>query len=99
LPYLDEVTVRIAHIAAQFMAVGIEGLGEELGTFLGPIFVAGTNVGDAKIEEAAHANEILRRCEPYIGLVGSRTTAGVENDPGILELDVAGVFLFYDLSP
>jgi hypothetical protein len=84
---LDQVATRIAHLTAQFHSVVVERLGEELRTFRGPIFVAGENVGYAKIEEAAHPLQILGRSEPYIGLVGRRTTAGVEDDPGILKLD------------
>ena len=76
----------------------VEWLGEELRTFRGPSFVAGANVCHAKIEEAAHPLQILGRSEPYIGLVGRRTTAGVEDDPGILQLDVAGIFPSYDSS-
>jgi hypothetical protein len=49
---LDEVAVRIAHATTQFVAVVIEGLGEELSAFLRPISVAGANVCDAQIEEA-----------------------------------------------
>jgi hypothetical protein len=57
------------------------------------------NVCDAQIEEAAHAIQIVRRREQYIWLVRRRATAGVEDDPGILQLDVAGIFLFYDFPP
>jgi len=44
---LYEVTVRITHVAAQFVAVIIERLGEELSAFLGPLFIACVNVCDA----------------------------------------------------
>jgi hypothetical protein len=37
-------------------------------------------------------------CEPYIGLVWRRTSAGVKDDPGIFQLDVAGIFFLYDFS-
>jgi hypothetical protein len=80
---LDEVTVRITHVAAQFVAMIIEGLGEELSAFLGPIFIACVNVCDAQIEEATHAIQIMWWREPYIGLVRRRTSAGVKDDPGI----------------
>src|SRR5258708_36738833 len=36
--------------------------------------------------------------DPYIGLVGRRTSAGGKDDPGIFQLDVAGIFLLYDFS-
>jgi hypothetical protein len=57
---LDEVTVRITHVAAQFVAMIIEGLGEELSAFLGPLFIARVNVCDAQIEEATYAIQIIR---------------------------------------
>src|SRR3981189_2028197 len=98
LANLDEVAVRITHVAAQFMAVIIEGLGEEPSALLGPLFIACVNVCDAPIEEAAHPIQISGWREPYIGLVRRRTSAGIEDDPGILQLDVAGIFLLHDFS-
>jgi hypothetical protein len=35
---LDEVAVRITHVAAQFAAVIIEELGKDSSAFLGPLF-------------------------------------------------------------
>src|SRR3977135_2358580 len=95
---LDDVAVRITHVTAQFVAVIIEGLGEKPSAFLGPLFIACVNVCDAQIEEAAHAIRIIWWREPYVRLVRRRTSAGVEDDPGILQLDVAGIFLLHDVS-
>src|SRR5262245_619140 len=78
---LDEVTVRITHVAAQFAAMIIEGLGEELSPFLGPILIARVNVCDAQIEETTHAIQIMWWREQYIRLVRRRTSAGVKDDP------------------
>ena len=58
---LDEVAIRITHVAPQFVAVVIERLGNKLSAFFGPIFIAGMNVCDAQIKEAAHAIQIVRR--------------------------------------
>ena len=74
---LDEVTVRITHVTAQFVTKIIEGLGEELCAFLGPIFIACVNVCNAQIEEATHAVEVMWWREPYIRLVRRRTSARV----------------------
>lgn len=74
------------------MPMVVERLGEEVGSLCAPLFVAGPNVGDAQVEEAVHAFEILRRFEKDFGLVGRRASTGVENNPGLGEFDVAGIF-------
>jgi len=68
LPDLDDVAVGIAHVTAPFAAVIVERLGEEVGALGGPFPVAGTDVGDAEIQEAAHA--------VWVGGV-SRNTSGL----------------------
>src|SRR4029077_6524683 len=50
------------------------------------------DVGDAQIDEAVHTVQILRGFEDHFGLVGRRAATGIENNPGVGELDVAGIF-------
>ena len=89
---LDEVAVGIAHVAAPFPTVVVERLGEEERSFDAPLFVTGPDVGDAQVEEAIHPVEIQRGFEEDIGLVRRRAATRIENDPGIGELDIAGIF-------
>src|SRR5208282_3125055 len=52
---LDDVAVWIAHVAAPFPAVRIDPwLGNKERAFGAPLFVAGPDVGDTQIQEAAH---------------------------------------------
>jgi hypothetical protein len=89
---LDEVAVGITHVATPFPAVIVQRFGEEERSFVAPFFVAGPDVGDAQVEEAIHSVEIRRSFEEDLRLVGSRTATGIENDPGVRQLDVARIF-------
>src|SRR5215472_2505202 len=89
---LDEVPVGITHVATPFPAVIVQRLSKKERAFVAPLFVAGPDVGDPQIEEAIHSVEIRRCFEKNLWLVWSRATAGIENDPGIRQLDVAGIF-------
>jgi hypothetical protein len=70
----------------------VERFGKKERSFVAPLFVAGPDVGDTQIEEAIHSVEIRGCFEEDLWLVGSRATAGIENDPGISQLDVARIF-------
>jgi len=72
--------------------VVVERLGEEERSFGAPLFVTGPDVGDTQVKEAVHPVEIRKGFEEDLGLVGRRAAAGIENDPGIGQLDVAGIF-------
>ena len=61
--------------------------------------VAGPDVGDAQVKEAIHSVEIRRGFEEDLWLVGSRATAGIENDPRISQLDVAGIVWLDQFPP
>jgi hypothetical protein len=89
---LDEVAVGIAHVTTPFPTVIVERFGEEDRSLGAPLFVTGPNVGDAQVEEAVHRVEIRRGFEEDCGLIGRRATTGIENDPGIGQPDVAGIF-------
>ena len=53
--------------------------------------MAGPDIRDTQIKEAIDSVQIRRCFKNDLWLVGSRATAGIENDPGISQLDVAGV--------
>jgi hypothetical protein len=88
---LDEVAVGITHVAAPFPAVIVHRLGKKERSLVAPLFVAGPDVGDTQVKEAIHSVEIRRCFKEDLWLVGRRATAGIENDPGISQLDVAGI--------
>src|SRR5271165_6439382 len=98
LPHFDEIAVGIAHVAAQLPAVIVEWLRQELSAFGLPLPVAGPDVGDAQIQEAADAIAVGRRRKKNFGLVGSWTAAGIQNDPGVRQLDVTGILQLNDLA-
>ena len=56
-----------------------------------PLLVAGPDVGDAQIEKAICSVQIRRCFKKDLWLIESRATAGIENDPRIRRLDVAGI--------
>ena len=88
---LDEVAVRITHVAAPFPAVIVYWLGKKERSFVAPLFVAGPYVGDTQIKKAIYSVQIRRCFEKDLWFVGSRATAGIENDPRISQLDVTGI--------
>ena len=55
-----------------------------------PFFVAGPDVGDTQVKEAIHSVEIRGCFKEHLWLVRSGATAGIQDDPGVSELDVAG---------
>ena len=79
---LDKVAVGITHEAAPLPTVIVERLGKKERSFFASLFVTGPYVGDTQVEEAIHSVEIRRCFEKDLWLVGSRATAGIENDPG-----------------
>jgi hypothetical protein len=59
--------------------------------YFAPLFVAGPYVGDTQVKEAIHSVEIRRCFKQHLWLVRSGATAGIQNGPGVSELDVAGI--------
>jgi hypothetical protein len=92
LAAFDEIAVGITHVATLFPAVIVQRLSEEESSLVAPLFVAGPDVGDAEVKKAIHSIEIRRGFEEDSWLVGSRAAAGIENDPGVSQLDVARIF-------
>jgi hypothetical protein len=88
----DGIAVGITHVATPFPAVIVQRLSKEESSLVGPLFAAGQDGGDAEVKKAIHSIEIRRGFEEDSWLVGSRTAVGIENDPGVSQLDVAGDF-------
>src|SRR5262245_14732721 len=65
-------------------------------SFVAPFLVAGPDVSDPQVEQATRSVELPRSLEEDRRLVGSRATAGIENEPGVRQLDVAGVLRLDD---
>jgi hypothetical protein len=91
LANLDKVAVGIAHVTTPFPAAVVERFAEEERSFGAPLFVTGPDVGDSQVEEGVHSVEILRSFEQDLRLVGRRAATRIEDDPGVDQLDVAGI--------
>src|SRR5207244_12658236 len=86
LPDFNQVAVWVAEVAAGFLPVVDWGC-EEVGASLAPGLVDGLDVGDADVQEAAHAIGILWRLENDARLVVRRPAADVDDDPAVRERD------------
>src|SRR6266566_8504491 len=86
LPDFDQVAVRVAEVAASFLPAVDWGC-EEVGATLAPGLVGGLDVGDADVQEAAHAIGILWRLENDGRLVVCGSAADVDDDPAVRERD------------
>src|SRR3954453_1356640 len=84
LPNLDQVPVRIAHVAADLGAPVLRRR-EELGPARAPLLVHGLDVGHADVEEAADPIRVPRRLERDGGLVLRGAAADVDDDPAVGE--------------
>ena len=86
LPDLDNVTVRIADIAANLAVLGY-WLRDELSSSTFPQFIARLDIRNAEIHKAA---DVIRvgDAECYRRLVGCRPAANVKNHPDVRKLKV-----------
>src|SRR5215472_10132931 len=86
LPDLDNVTIRIADVAANLSVLG-NWLGDELGSTALPELEARLNIRNAEIHKAV---DVIRvgDAERYRRLIGSRPAPDVYNHPEIRELKV-----------
>src|SRR6202046_3829185 len=89
---LDQVAVGVPHITAPFVPVIVERLGEKDSSLGAPFFVASLNVGYSQIQEAVRSVWIRRRFEDHLGLIRRRPAPGIQNEPGVCQLDVARIF-------
>src|SRR5215469_4150343 len=88
LPKFDNIAIRIANIAARLAVLGLR-LRDELGSPASPQFIASLNIGNADIHKAAHAIRIGGDTECDRRLVGCRTTADVDDEPRVRDLEVS----------
>jgi hypothetical protein len=86
LPDFDQVAVWVAEVAAGFLPAVDWGC-EEVGASLAPGLVDRLDVGDADVQEAAHAIGILWRLENDARLVVCGSAADVDDDPAVRERD------------
>lgn len=82
LPDLDEVAVRIADVAPRFAVLFLR-LRDEFGSPRSPCLVAGVNVCNPDIHEAADAVRVGGDRESHRWFVGCRTTADVDDEPRV----------------
>jgi hypothetical protein len=73
--------------AARLAVLGL-WLGDKLGSSLSPEFVAGLNIGNADLHEAADGIGVGGDAERYRWFVGCRTAADVDNEPRVRDLEV-----------
>src|SRR5438552_5053643 len=83
---LDNVTVRIADVAARLAVLG-DRLRDELGSSTSPRFVARLDIRDADIHKAADAIRVGDG-EGYSRLVRRRPAPDVDQEPRIRDLNV-----------
>src|SRR5215469_12835207 len=81
---LDEVPVRIAHVAAKLRRVDL-WLGDEPGTPRRPEVVVAPDVGHAKVQKAAEHIWLSRWGSDNLGLVVGWSTSAVDDDPDVAE--------------
>src|ERR1700733_2691878 len=86
LPDLDNVTVRIADVAANLAVLGY-GLCDELGSSTFPQFIARLNIRNAEIHKTV---DVIRvgDAESYRRLIRGRPAPNVQNHPDIRKLKV-----------
>jgi hypothetical protein len=81
---LDQMAVRVAHVAADLSAA-VDRRRQEVGAAFAPGAVRAVDVGDANVEEAVDAVWVLWRLECDGRLVVCRAAADVDDDPAVGE--------------
>src|ERR1700726_892068 len=89
LPDLDDIAVRVTHVAANLSAV-VLWLGQEFGPSASPLLVRGLDVGDTNIQEAGNLIGVHRRTKRHGGFIVGWATTDVHNQPTIGKLDDGG---------
>src|SRR5258708_29566542 len=82
LPDLDDIVVRVTHVAANLSAV-ILWLGQEFGSSAAPLLVRSPDVGDTNIQEAGNLIGVHRRTQRQGGFIGRRAATAVNSQPNI----------------
>src|SRR5258708_35245489 len=68
LPDLDDIAVRVTHVAANLDAV-VLWLGNEFGTSPSPLLVRGPDVGDTNIQKPGNLIRVLRGTKRHVGFI------------------------------
>src|SRR5271154_3366543 len=84
---LDNITVRIADVAARLAVLG-DRLGDELGSSTFPKFITSFNIRNANIHKAADLIRVSEDAKRYRWLVGGRSASDVDKQPRIRDLNV-----------
>src|SRR5215211_7861541 len=83
---LDQVAVRVTHVAADLAAV-VLGRGEEHRPFGAPLLVDGLDVGHPEVQEGAGPAGVAGRLQDDVGLVVGRPATDVDDHPAVGQLD------------
>src|SRR6516165_5712425 len=94
LAYLNEVAVRIPHVAAKLCAAVNRG-SQKGSPPIGPLSVTRADVGNPEIQEDRRGLSRFVIDNGYAGLVRSGRSARVHDDPEVSKPDDAGVLLQY----
>src|SRR6267378_4790423 len=91
------MAVGVTNVGADLSSV-VLGLGQEFGTLGGPFPISLGDVRDADVQECADTVWVGRRGKSHRGLVVGRPTSGVEDQPGVRDLQDDGVALKQNLT-
>src|SRR5258708_37509250 len=89
LPDLDDIAVRVTHVAANLHAV-VLWLGQEFGPSPSPLLIRGPDVGDTNIQEAGNLIGVHRGTKRHVGFIVRWAATDVQNQPTIGKLDDGG---------
>src|SRR6266487_2845640 len=89
LTNLDDIAVRVTHVAANLSSV-VLWLGKEFGPSRSPLLIRGPDVGDTNIQEAGNLIRVLRGTKRHGGFIVRWAATDVHNQPAIGKLDDGG---------
>src|SRR5713226_9610957 len=89
LPDLDEIAVRVTHVAANLSAV-VLWIGQEFGPSASPLLVRGPDVGDTNIQEAGNLIGVLRGTKRHVGFIVCWAATDIQNQPTSGNVDDGG---------
>src|SRR6266852_3177233 len=89
LPDLDEIAVRVTHVAADLSAV-VLWFGQKFGPSASPLLIAGTDIGNTNIQEAGNLIGVHRGTKRHGGFIVGWAATDVHNQPTIGNLNDGG---------
>src|SRR5713226_4688603 len=89
LPDLDEIAVRVTHVAANLSAM-VLWLGQEFGTSASPLLIRDPDIRDTNIQETGNLIGVLRGTKRHSGFIVGWAATDVHNQPTIGKLDDGG---------